>query len=97
MSIGINDISKPKGKHEIVMCDCKTLSVTGVTDVDSFDEGSVRLFTECGEMQVYGENLHVNQMNVDTGSVSVEGDISAICYSDKDAKKRRSIIGRLLR
>lgn len=92
-----NKPHKPHGRHSVVMQDCTTLSLSGVTDADSFDEGQVRLFTECGELVVYGENLHVNEMNVDSGNVSVEGEIRALVYGDRSAKKRLGFIGKLLR
>ena len=92
-----NPQPRPKGRHSVVMQDCMKLSLSGVTDADSFDEGQVRLFTECGELTIYGSDLHVNEMNVDTGNVSVEGEIRALVYGDKSAKKRLGIIGRLLR
>ncbi|MCD8095123.1 MAG: sporulation protein YabP [Ruminococcus sp.] len=97
MSIGSAEKSGVSGRHSIVMQDCASISVTGVTDVDSFDERQVKLFTECGEMVIHGENLHVNEMSVEVGNVSVEGEISALVYGDKAAKKHRSFISKLLR
>ncbi|SDA15352.1 sporulation protein YabP [Ruminococcus sp. YE71] len=88
---------RPKGRHSVVMQDCMKLSLSGVTDADSFDEGQIRLFTECGELTVYGADLHVNEMNVDTGSVTIEGEVRALVYGDRSAKKRLGVLGRLLR
>lgn len=85
------------GRHSIVMQDCSNLSINGVTDADSFDENRIQLFTECGEMAVIGENLHVNEMNVDTGRLTVEGTVTAIIYGDRAHKKRPGIFARLLR
>lgn len=85
------------GKHGILMQNCSKLSVSGVTDVDSFDEKQIKLFTDCGELNIYGEDLHVNEMSVESGNVSVEGTISALIYGDKNAKKRPGLISRLLR
>lgn len=84
-------------KHGVVMSDCKNLSVSGVTDADSFDEGKIKLFTECGELTVFGENLHVNEMSVDKGSVTIEGTVTALIYGDKSAKKCLNIFGRLFK
>ncbi|MCR5122690.1 MAG: YabP/YqfC family sporulation protein [Ruminococcus sp.] len=85
------------GRHSIVMQDCTNLSISGVTDADSFDENRIQLFTECGEMAVIGENLHVNEMNVDTGRLTVEGTVTAIIYGDRAHRKRPSFLARLLR
>lgn len=85
------------GRHSIVMQDCSNLSINGVTDADSFDENRIQLYTECGEMAVLGENLHVNEMNVDTGRLTVEGTVTAIVYGDRAHKRKPNILGRLLR
>jgi sporulation protein YabP len=84
-------------KHSVIMQNCEALSVSGVTDVDSFDEKKIKLFTECGELAVFGENLHVNEMSVDRGSVTIEGNINALIYGDKSAKKRLNLFGRLFK
>lgn len=85
------------GKHSLILQNCENLSVSGVTDVDSFDERKIRLFTECGELSVFGENLHVNEMSVGSGSVTVEGSINALIYGDKSAKKRLGILGKVFK
>jgi sporulation protein YabP len=85
------------GRHSVIMQNCEKLSISGVTDVDSFDEKKVRVFTECGELAVFGENLHVNEMSVDRGEIVVEGTVAALIYGDKSAKKRPNILGRLFR
>ena len=46
--------------HELIMKDRKRISVTGVTEVVSFDELSVVLKTACGELTVDGEGLHIS-------------------------------------
>ena len=93
-----NNDSRPHGRHSVVMQDCMTVSLSGVSDADSFDENCVKLFTECGELTIFGDSLHVNEMNVDSGNVSVEGEIHALVYGGRSAKKKYSgILRRLLR
>ena len=93
----MNNNDRPCGKHQIIMNDCLSLVITGVTDADSFDERSVRLFTECGELTIFGEELHVNEMNVETGSLTVEGSVTALIYGDRRITRRLGLLGRLLR
>ena len=40
--------------HTLVIEDRKRLSVSGVTDVESFDEETVALATELGELIIHG-------------------------------------------
>lgn len=69
--------------HNIVLEDRKMLTVSGVSDVDSFDEQTVTVFTDMGELTVRGSNLHINRLSVDVGELTVEGNISALIYSDE--------------
>lgn len=86
-----------QGRHNLILENRKNLVLTGVTDVDSFDENSILLYTELGELVIRGKKLHINVMNVETGDLSVEGDISALVYGDRDRKKKASLIGKLFK
>ena len=83
--------------HNIIMENRKTLSVSGVTDVDNFDEKEILIYTQLGELTVTGKNLHVNSMSIETGEMTVEGAIWGLNYGDKDRKGPVSFIGKLFR
>lgn len=72
--------------HNIVLEDRRLLTVSGVSDVDSFDEETVVVFTDRGELTVRGANLHINRLSVEVGELTVEGEISALIYSDEAPK-----------
>ena len=82
--------------HHVIMEDRKKLSVSGVQDVDSFDESTVVLYTNMGKMTVRGVNLHVNAFDVAGGDFSMEGDILGLEYSD-EKKEKQSFLTRLFR
>ena len=83
--------------HSAILEDRSTLELTGVTDVDSFDENEISLYTTLGEMVIRGKALHVNTMNVDTGDMQIDGDIRSIVYGDKDRKKKTGLFGKITR
>lgn len=83
--------------HNIILEGRKKLSVSGVTDVDHFDENTVLLYTSMGEMTVRGTDLHVNALSVESGEMDIEGDISGILYGDPDRRSPLSFFGRLFR
>ncbi len=89
--------TEPVGFHNIVLENRKGLSMTGVTDVDSFDEHSILLFTQLGELTITGKDLHINSMNVETGDLSVEGDVWSMIYGDKDRKKAPTFFSKLFK
>lgn len=72
--------------HNLVLEDRRLLTVSGVSDVDSFDEETVVVFTDLGELTVRGSNLHINRLSVDVGELTVEGNIAALIYSDEAPK-----------
>jgi sporulation protein YabP len=70
-----------------VLEDRKLLTVSGVSDVDSFDEETVVVFTDMGELTIRGSDLHINRLSVEIGELTVEGKISALIYSQDSAPK----------
>ena len=80
------DEKRIKMPHNLVMEDRRTLSITGVSDVDSFDESTIIVFTDLGELTVRGEDLHIKNLNIEAGEVSLDGSISSLTYADNAAK-----------
>jgi len=76
-----------KMQHNVIMEGRKNLTITGVMDIDSFDEETVIVFTEMGELTVRGINLHINKIDVDTGDLLMEGEIDSMVYSDNQPQK----------
>lgn len=83
--------------HNAILENRKNLLLTGVTDVESFDERTVSLYTQLGELTVQGRQLHVNGMNLETGEVIIEGDVWALCYGERDKRGPLSLLGKLFR
>ena len=86
-----------KQNHNMILEDRKSLSISGITDVDSFDEREISLYTQLGELTVQGRELHIDAMSVETGDIKITGDIWALIYGDKDKKGPISALGRLFR
>lgn len=59
------------------------LSVSGVSDVENFDETQVVLYTSCGLLAIRGAGLHIERLSLETGELAVEGTIDAIEYSNE--------------
>jgi len=73
--------------HSIILENRNHLSVSGVSDVDSFDDGGVVLYTTQGTLNIRGSGMHINKLNVDNGEVTIDGEIWSMDYSDSDGKK----------
>ena len=93
----MNNSDEIKGKHNAILENRRKLMLSGITDVDSFNEKEIYLYTQLGEMLVKGENLHISEMSVENGELSVDGEISAIIYGDKSRKKKLTPIEKIFR
>lgn len=83
--------------HHVVIEERKSLTVSGVEDVERFDENTIVLSTSKGAMVVAGENLHIEKLSLDGGDLKVEGDIDAVTYEDGAGGSRGGFLARLLR
>lgn len=88
-----------RGAHKISMMNRRTGSITGVSDVISFDISEVLLETELGMLQIKGADLHVNRLSLEKGEIDLEGRIDSFQYSEiSDFKKGgESLLNRLFR
>ena len=73
--------------HKLTLDERKSLTMTGVTEVLSFDETFVLLTTTLGRLEIQGENLSIKNLSLDGGLFSVEGDISALYYTQSREKQ----------
>ena len=70
-------------RHEIKIVDRKSLEVTGVNNIESFDSQEFLLYTNCGYLAVRGDNLHIKNLNLEEGIVAIEGNLFDMGYIDE--------------
>ena len=68
--------------HRLSLNERKELSMTGVTEVVSFDDTAVVLRTQLGTLIIHGQQLQLKTLSPEGGQVTVEGTISAIVYEE---------------
>lgn len=84
--------TSPKEPHGLTATDRREITVTGVQEVDSFDEHTVVLVTTCGRLALEGEDLRVRDLDTEKGRVLVTGRLTGLLYDDEtpaQAPKRR--------
>lgn len=86
---------RPKIPHSVIIENRASISFTGVRDMGSFDEQSVVLYTDYGEINLRGSKLHINKLSLDTNEVDIDGSIEAVVYTQN--KQSGSLLGRLFR
>ena len=68
--------------HRLTLTDRRQLTVSGVTEVVSFDEASVVLRTELGTLVIHGKELQLRQLSLEGGQVIVDGTVDAMIYEE---------------
>lgn len=71
--------------HKLTLESRNRLNLTGVTEVESFDETMVVLHTTRGTLVVRGQDLHLQLLSLDGGQVHVDGTVDALTYEDAPA------------
>ena len=81
--------------HVMTLIDRKRLNLTGVEDVDCFNEQIVVLRTALGTLTVTGAGLNLSRLSLEEGRVDIDGEVDAVEYSG--GKKTGGLLGRLFR
>lgn len=79
--------------HRLTLNERHQLTMTGVTEVVSFDDSTVVLHTELGTLSIHGQQLQLKTLSVEGGQIAVEGSVTAIIY--EEPKNRTGLLGRL--
>ncbi len=79
--------------HKLTLDERKSLTMTGVTEVVSFEDTSVILHTALGTLIVQGQGLQLKELSLEGGQVEVDGQVSALIY--EEAGPARGLLGRL--
>ena len=74
--------ARPEAAHHIILEEREQLSVSGVEEVESFDENTIVMLTNRGTLVVRGEELHIEKLSLDGGDLKVEGSIDSLTYED---------------
>ena len=79
----------PMKRHTLLLEDRTHAKLTGVTAVSCFNDREIVLETDEGEVALLGEQLHIEQLNLDDGELDVNGDVVGIEYSEKTRKREK--------
>lgn len=72
------------------------VNITGVADIESFNEQEVLLATEAGGLRIEGENLHLSKLNLEDGQIILEGEIIALDY-ESGTPEKNGLFSRMFR
>ncbi len=83
--------------HNVIMESRKKVSVSGVDDVESFDENEIVMSTAQGILIVRGRELRIEKLSLDSGDVVLEGTIDKLEYEDDVKASGGGLFSRLFK
>lgn len=86
-----------KKPHTLLLDNRKLLTLSGISNVDSFDEVSVVVYTDIGELNIKGNKLHIAKLNLDTGEMILDGEINSMVYTNNQHAGTKGLLSRLFR
>ena len=78
--------------HFLSVDNKEKLTINQVVDVDAFDENNLWANIKEGAIEVSGENLSVEKLDLDEGLLVVRGIIRSFSYIDKKPFEKNPII-----
>lgn len=82
--------------HNFICKERKLLELSGVKNVERFDENEFVLETTLGWMMVKGSELSVHKLDTEHGDVVIKGNIDMIEYTTAH-KNKESLLSRLFK
>lgn len=83
--------------QNIKMENRKSVLITGVNSVKSFDSKEFILDTKLGILEIEGKDLVLGKMDLENGEVLIKGLIDSVEYSSKDITKKEPLVKRLFK
>jgi sporulation protein YabP len=75
--------------HNLVIEDRQKMTLTGVINVENFNELEIVLETELGILTIKGTSLHMSRLNLESGELMIDGSIDSCIYSEKHDMKTK--------
>jgi len=98
MAMDDKKVTKPKVQN-LILENREKLSISGVIDVESFNDECVIVETELGGLIIRGEDLHISKLNLDSSELNIEGEIISCEYTDNEGSRSGGLgfFGRIFR
>ena len=83
-------------EHRLELVGRENLMVSGVDEVERFDEEEIVMRTTAGTLVVGGSGLHIGKLNLEGGQLHVDGSIHTLFYEEREpARSQGGLLRRL--
>ncbi|MBQ8852575.1 MAG: sporulation protein YabP [Oscillibacter sp.] len=82
-------------RHRLELEGRERLVVSGVEEVERFDEEEIVMATTAGTLVVGGTGLHIGKLNLEGGELHVDGTIHTLLYEESGGSREGGLLRRL--
>ena len=79
-------------KQVVTLENREKLTITKVIDIDAFDEGALWANIQEGSIEVIGQNLNIEKLDLEDGILIISGKIDSFSYIEKKYKERNKFL-----
>jgi sporulation protein YabP len=83
--------------HIVSIDNRERISVTDVTDIESFNEELILLILKNGGLIIKGQDLHIQKLDLEEGRVLITGAIGSATYTEKKDKQEKGFLKKILK
>lgn len=69
-------------KHKLTIDNRESIVATGISRVDFFSDELITAQTDVGQLNIKGQNLHIESLNSDNGDMLISGKTFALSYTE---------------
>lgn len=91
----MEEVNNGTVEHQLILKERNSLQIEGVEEILQFNEDKVMVQTLRGDLEVRGQDLHLKNLDLETGKLSIEGFVKSIVYDA--GPERRNIWKRLFK
>lgn len=72
--------TRENATYQLILTNREYLQANGIMEVESFDENVIVAASKLGPLTIKGHNLHITQLNLEEGKMSIDGVVDNIQY-----------------
>ncbi len=81
----------------ITINDRKSIMISGVKKIDSFNDKEFIMDTTLGPLSIKGNDLEIVKLDTYQGNLSIKGYVSSVIYKEDKKIKEESILSKLFK
>ena len=81
--------------HRVEIQNREKITITQVTDVDAFDENALWANLKEGGIELTGQSLNIERLDLEAGLLGVSGHLDSLTYTGKKSREKKGFLERL--